>query len=514
MPSFLQFLQPIGDLFHTLFYLPIFNILMLIYSGLSHIWFGGAFALAIIILTLLMRVCLIPLVRKQLRSQRTMQELQPKIAQLKRQYAGDQQGMLAAQQALFKEHGYSPVSGCLPLLIQMPFLYALYYALFAVLNKATPHETVAHHLARINHDIYPFLPSIHVMPQTWFIWTNLADKDPTYILPVLAALFTFIQLRMAMPVRKKVPGQQKDATSQATQFTQYLMPVMTLIFGLSFPAGLPLYWSVSTGFSAVQQYFISGFGSLFVGLDRFFPSLARFIPEPKETPALATSAATRGGGGAAVRSGAARAAIAAPPSSGGGGGGFLGMIKAAFTQATEQAQQQTQERQSERAGRGAGAKNTKIVEGSLAADSSASENAAPANGRAASPTSSATRSRRPRADRSGPMLVRPSASTSAPSSTRGAELPEKALAREATGLPPEIAAANGLSTEPGANGNSNGTGTGPGTSAKNYGKGPGVSATRGAPGGTTRATPGSGRPQTGKGPNAARRRGNRPKGSR
>ena len=502
MPSFLQFLQPIGDLFHTLFYLPIFNILMLIYAGVSHVWFGGAFALSIIILTLLMRVCLIPLVRKQLRSQRTMQELQPKIAQLKRQYAGDQQGMLAAQQALFKEHGYSPVAGCLPLLIQMPFLYALYYALFEVLRKATPHETVASHVARINHDIYPFLPHITHMPQTWFIWTDLATPDHTYILPVLAALFTFIQLRMAMPVRKKVPSQQKDATSQATQFTQYLMPVMTLIFGLSFPAGLPLYWSVSTGFSAVQQYFISGLGSLFVGLDRFFPALARFIPEPQETPTLATSASARGGGGgAAVRSGAARAAIAPPPVSQGGGGGFLGMIKAAFSQATEQAQQQTEQRQAERSGRNAGAKNAKIVEGNLAPESSANE-------RAGSPSGSATRPRRPRAERNGPMLVRPS--TPAPSAS-GGELPEKALAHEATGLPPEVAAANGLGTGSGANGISNGSGP---ASAKNEGKGAGTSAARGVPGGNTRATPGSGRPQAGKGSNAPRRRGNRPKGSR
>ncbi|MFI5274459.1 MAG: YidC/Oxa1 family membrane protein insertase, partial [Ktedonobacterales bacterium] len=250
----MSFLQPIGDIFHTVFYEPIYNILMLIYGALAHVWFAGAFPLAIIVLTLLMRVCLIPLVRKQLRSQRTMQELQPRIAQLKRQYGDDKQGMLAAQQALFKEHGYSPVAGCLPLLIQMPFLYALYYALFTVV-RPSPGETHAQLLHAINNDIYSFLPHLTVLPSTGFLWTDLATIDATHILPFLAAFLTLVQLRMAMPVRKKVPG-EKDATSQATQITQYLMPVMTFIFGLNFPAGLPLYWCVSTGFSAVQQYFL------------------------------------------------------------------------------------------------------------------------------------------------------------------------------------------------------------------------------------------------------------------
>src|SRR5262249_47024404 len=131
-------------------------------------------------------------------------------------------------------------------------------------------------------------------PPTHFLWLDLAQKDPTLILPILAGVLTFVQLRMAMPVRKKVPGQQ-DATQQATQFTQYLMPAMTFFFGLNFPAGLPLYWAVSTAFSAAQQYFLSGFGSLFVGLDRFFPALKRYIPEPKELAAPTPALAARGG---------------------------------------------------------------------------------------------------------------------------------------------------------------------------------------------------------------------------
>ncbi len=481
----MSFLQPIGDLFHAVFYEPIFNVLMLIYGAVAHVLPGPAFGLAIIILTLLMRVCLIPLVRKQLRSQRTMQELQPKIAQLKRQYAGDQAGMLAAQQALFKEHGYSPVSGCLPLLIQMPFLYALYYALFAIVRNTTctiNGQVVHSHLTCINNDIYSFLPHLPAVPQTHFLWLDLAQKDPTFILPVLAAVLTFVQLRMAMPHRKPVPSSQKDATSQATQFTQYLMPVMTLIFGLNFQAGLPLYWSVSTGFSAVQQYFISGWGSLFVGVDRFIPAVARFIPEPQEVSPTALSAPSRSAGGAAVRTGAARAAVpeAPPPSGGGGLRGMWNAIRAQATAQAEVAQRQTEERQAARTtGKG------RIVEGSVTP---------------AATDSTPSRPRRPRAARNGAMLVRPSTPNAAAPKR---ELPEESLAREATGLPPEVAAANRAASVPN------------GAAAKTSSTAPGASSTRTAPGGTTRAAPSTRKPQTGgKGPHAARGRGNRPKGSR
>ena len=86
-------------------------------------------------LTLLVRCCMIPLTRKQLKSSRAMQELAPQINALKVQYRGDPQGLMKAQQDLYKEHGYSPVSGCLPLLIQMPFLYALFFSFRTLLTE-------------------------------------------------------------------------------------------------------------------------------------------------------------------------------------------------------------------------------------------------------------------------------------------------------------------------------------------------------------------------------------------
>ena len=120
---------PIGTLFHAVFYEPVYNILILLY----HV--TNSFALSIVLLTVLLRLCLLPLTRKQLQSSRKMQELQPQIKALQAQYRGDPQGLMAAQRALFKENNYSQAQGCLPLLIQMPVLYSLFFAFQTVIGK-------------------------------------------------------------------------------------------------------------------------------------------------------------------------------------------------------------------------------------------------------------------------------------------------------------------------------------------------------------------------------------------
>jgi YidC/Oxa1 family membrane protein insertase len=488
-----SFLQPIGDLFHTVFFEPIFNALMLVYFFVSHVMTGGNFAVSVIILTLIVRVCMIPLVRKQLRSQRVMQELQPKIAQLKQQYKNDQQGMLRAQQDLFKEHGYSPASGCLPLLIQMPFLYALYFAFFAVLQKQTQHETLAHHIQRINDQIYPFLPHITNLPDIHFLWLNLSQADPIHLLPILAGVLTFIQLRMAMPVRKPLPpGQQKDATSQATQTTQYIMPLITVVFGWNFPAGLPLYWVVGTGFSAVQQYFLSGIGSLFVGVDRFIPYVKRWIPEPKDV-LTATPANAR-----ALPAGARALAPASPeaPPSGGGLRGMLRQLREQMAAAQTVASEQRASSSGSKDARNGTVVDADRDDGETPfAVMSTPDSANGANGTSGG-ESAAARARRQRAAKTGPILVKPG-QTGPRTRT---ELPEEAIAREATGPAPveqdplpEVAIARAAGPDAGR----------PSTNTNKPVK----------PGITTRPAP-SVRKGTAKGSPSSRRRGGRPKGSR
>jgi YidC/Oxa1 family membrane protein insertase len=288
-------LQPIGQLFHIFFYLPIFNILILLYRAVNFVvpsW--PTFAIAIILLTVMIRLALFPLTRKQLQSTRAMQALAPQVAELKRQYPNDPQGLMRAQQDLYREHGVSMYGGCLPMLMQLPFLYGIYFSLYAALIAQKIHnvpETAAAHLVRINKDIYPFLPHLTSLPNQHFLWANLGAPDALKLLPLLAGLLTFVQLRMAQPVKPPTPvGQKADPNTQAMGSMQYVMPFVTFIMALNFPSGLAFYWTITTAFMAVQQYFLSGWGSLFVGI----PGLEHLVPAPQTptVPARAVPAAS------------------------------------------------------------------------------------------------------------------------------------------------------------------------------------------------------------------------------
>ncbi len=278
--------SPIGQLFHIFFYLPIFNVLILLYRAVNAVvpsW--PTFAIAIALLTVVIRLALFPLTRKQLQSTRAMQSLAPQIAEIKRQFPGDPQAQMRAQQDLYREHGVSMYGGCLPMLMQLPFLYGIYFSLYTALIPQKVHnglETATAHLARINHDIYPFLPHLTTLPNHHFLWADLGAADPYKILPLLAGVLTFLQLRMAQPVKAPTPvGQKPDPNAQTMALMPFMMPVITFVMALNFPSGLAFYWSITTAFMAVQQYFLSGFGSLFVGI----PGLEHLVPAPQTPPA-------------------------------------------------------------------------------------------------------------------------------------------------------------------------------------------------------------------------------------
>lgn len=404
--------SPITTVFHWVFFLPVFNVLILIYHGV------GNFALAIVLLTLLIRGALFPLTRRQLSSTRKMQELQPRLKELQAKHRGDPQAAMAAQQALYKEHGVSMYGGCLPLLIQMPFLYALFYSFESVLS--TSHNA----LLTVNQQIYPFLPKLSHLPATTFLWTNLATPDKLFILPVLAGILTFIQMRMAMPVRR--PGAPSDPTAQTTQTMQYIMPLFTIFIGTRFPAGLALYWTVSTGFSAVQQYLLSGWGSLFVGV----PGMERFVPAPKDltpaTPLLAGGAGRGAGRGATDTTAEPEKPM-----------GFMASMRALLEQTREQAQTQAlvaeQQRQEKRG---------RVVEADEGSGAVKTDAESGAQARGNQPASQRDRDRRPRPPKSGAMLVRPAnqpgesgeiqSAADLEASTKG-ENPEDRIARDAQG---------------------------------------------------------------------------------
>ncbi len=248
----------IGYFFNIIFTFPIFNALMVLYRII------GDFGLSIIVLTLVIKLILFPLTLKQLKSMKATQALQPQMAEIRKKYAKDQMAQSRATQELYKEYGISPLVGsCLPLLIQMPVLFGLFYALSAVLRSA-------HTVGDINKLLYPFIPAFSHFPNvnlTWFTFINhawqisLGAPDPTHILPILAAIATFIQVRMSQP---KTMSTSTDAMSQQMKIMQFISPVMVLFFGWNYAAGLALYWTVSSLFAMFQQYFVTGWGSLLV----------------------------------------------------------------------------------------------------------------------------------------------------------------------------------------------------------------------------------------------------------
>ncbi len=255
-----------GEVFHVIFEQPIFNILMAIYGVFHSFWF------AIVLMTLLVRTAMIPLVFRQLQSSKVMQELSPKIQQIQREYRQEPMVMQQEMNKLYKANNYSPYASCLPLLVQMPFLYGLFGAFNTILRD--PKVTAA----KLNIDLYPFVRPIFgphgltKLPDMHFLWAILANPDQTHILPIIAAILTFVQIRMSLKKPAVQANKPKtgapDPNAASMKMMQFLMPGFTLFIGWTFPSGLALYWIVTTGYSVLQQYFFNGrnWGGLFDGI--------------------------------------------------------------------------------------------------------------------------------------------------------------------------------------------------------------------------------------------------------
>ncbi|HVA25269.1 MAG TPA: YidC/Oxa1 family membrane protein insertase [Chloroflexota bacterium] len=220
---------------------------------------GGA-GIAIIVFTLGIKLLLVPLTIQQLKSARAMQELQPHIKDLQGKHKNDKQKLTEETMALYKEHHVNPAAGCLPLLVQLPILYGLYGALIALGNACA---------TQVNGGCVPDPLHNDLFTQS-FLWlhgqvtngngitlTGLSAPDPFHILPVFCVASQWVQQRM-MQTNKTADPQQA-----AMQSMMQFMPLMIGVFSWNLAAGLPLYWAVSTLFSIVQQYFITGWGKLF-----------------------------------------------------------------------------------------------------------------------------------------------------------------------------------------------------------------------------------------------------------
>ena len=210
---------------------------------------------AIILFTLIVKAVTLPLNLQQARSMKATQELQPKLQELQKKYAKDKEKLSQAQMELYREHGVNPLGGCLPMLIQLPILFGLYQALYKL---ASTGEIVGQRFLWIPDLAFP-TREIGIKwvwpPAPEFI--GWAAAVLYVILPVLTVVTQIAMQRMTTS-----PTAGQDPQQAAMQQTMLIMPFMFGFITLQVPAGLTLYWVTSNAFSMIQQYFITGWGSL------------------------------------------------------------------------------------------------------------------------------------------------------------------------------------------------------------------------------------------------------------
>lgn len=187
---------------------------------------GGSFGLSIILVTVLIRLVLLPLMIKQTKSSKAMQAIQPELTKIREKYSSKdqktQQKLQEETMKLFQQYGVNPLAGCMPLFIQMPILIGIYHAIMRT-PALKEHAT--------------------------FLWFDLAAPDHLYLLPIIAGVTTFIQQKISMA------GMQNNPQMA---MMLWLMPIMIVVFAIKFPAALALYWVVGNIFMIVQTYLIKG----------------------------------------------------------------------------------------------------------------------------------------------------------------------------------------------------------------------------------------------------------------
>ena len=203
---------------------PLVQVFRLVFEGFYNLTAAVGFAnygIAIILMTILVKALMYPLTAKQVRSMKAMQELQPALKKLQKDYKNNPQLLQQKMAELYKEAGVNPLAGCLPLLIQMPILMGVYYCLYGYSYSGDP----------------------------TFLWlTSLSDTDPLYVLPILSALTTYIQPKQTMANNGQDNHQMK--------IMSYMMPLFIGWISLNFPSGLVVYWVTMNLCQIAQQWYM------------------------------------------------------------------------------------------------------------------------------------------------------------------------------------------------------------------------------------------------------------------
>lgn len=236
------------NLLNTLIYQPIYNLLIFLYSVL---W--NDLGLAIIALTVLIKLLLIPLSKKQIESQKELQKVQPKMKEIQTKYKNNREKQSREMMNLYKEHKINPASGCLPLIVQM----VIFMTMYRIIRNLTQGDNFQVHLE----NLYTFIPHPETIQN---IFLNFLDlSQPNLYLALITAGFQFYQIKM-MQLKNQKKNENKPASeSKNPDMTEIMnkqmliiVPVMTFFIGIKFASGLALYWLTSTIFSIVQQWLI------------------------------------------------------------------------------------------------------------------------------------------------------------------------------------------------------------------------------------------------------------------
>ncbi len=218
MEKILEFLSPITHFFE--------KIIVFLYSNVV-----ANYGIAIILLTIIVRLLLVPLSITQTRSMVKMQKIQPELKELQKKYKDDKQRLQQETMDFYKKHNVNPLSGCLPLILQLPVFFALFQAL------RNPSEIVTNVLGKfeingvLNHNYN-------------FLWMNLNERDPYYILVILMVGTMFLSMKMTTtdPKQSKI---------------MYIMPVVFGFISFTFPSGILVYWVTTNIWSIGQQWIVS-----------------------------------------------------------------------------------------------------------------------------------------------------------------------------------------------------------------------------------------------------------------
>jgi len=227
-----------GEIYNTIFFKPIYNLLIFLFNTIP----GADIGVAIILLTVVIKLILWPATASAMRSQKALSVIQPKMEELKKQYAKDKEGLAKATMELYSKEKVSPFSACLPTLVQLPVFIALYQSLSRGLQSSGFEY------------LYPFVANPGKIEPRLLGMLDLSV--PNIALAVLAGVTQYFQAKMMVTSQqpKKTPGAQ-DEQMLATMNKQmvYMMPVLTVVIAWKLPGGLALYWLVMNLLTIAQQ---------------------------------------------------------------------------------------------------------------------------------------------------------------------------------------------------------------------------------------------------------------------